>query len=233
MNNNRVLKDYVSQQRASGVADEIIKNALIQSGWTAEQINQALLDNMTTNESTISENDYPIQQRWIAKYVIGNCIGLVFWTLLTLGSSYRLLTTTFVYLVISTIQIVVVYLRRKYYRYELQSQYLFLHQGVLNKQQRSIPYGVIQHVFVKQDILDRVLGLASLTIENAASGAGASNIFTRYAVKNKKNVNQDIIGFSGNSISIPGLLKDDAEALKTHVLTKMKENPIEDKQSGL
>ena len=42
-----------------------------------------------------------------------------------------------------------------------------------------------------------------------------------------------MVGFSGNKVSIPGLTKANAEILKGIVLQKMKENPIEDSQSGL
>lgn len=43
----------------------------------------------------------------------------------------------------------------------------------------------------------------------------------------------EALGFVGNKIHIPGLKKDDAEALKAIILQKVKENPIEDSQSGL
>jgi hypothetical protein len=42
-----------------------------------------------------------------------------------------------------------------------------------------------------------------------------------------------MVGFSGNKVNIPGLTKQNAEILKGIILQKMKENPIEDSQSGL
>lgn len=103
---------------------------------------------------------------------------------------------------------------------------MVVNQGVFSKQQRNVPYGVIQNLFVKQDLLDRLLGLSSLSIENASAGAGADQ-----ASSPKKQM--DMVGFSGNKISIPGLLTRDAEALKSVVLQKMKEHPIDDSRSGL
>ena len=120
----------------------------------------------------------------------------------------------------------------------LRWQFLTLRQGILSKQQRHIPYGVIQNLFVKQDLFNRVFGLASLTVENASQGAGAftapqeQKVFG-LRVGNQRQQQVEMVGFSGNKVSIPGLTKQNAETLKEIVLQKMKENPIEDSQSGL
>jgi len=111
------------------------------------------------------------------------------------------------------------------FHYSVEDKFLFLRQGILSKRERHIPYGVIQNLFVKQDLLDRILGLASLTIENASQGAGAL-----YATEREK---VETIGSSGNRVRIPGLKKANAEFLKGIILQKMKENPVEDSQSGL
>ena len=127
-------------------------------------------------------------------------------------------------------------LRRITFHYALDSKFLNLQQGILNKTQRHIPYGVIQNVFVKQDLFDRLFGLASLTLENASMGAGSQEGLTKVfgiTLSNKKQQRVEMVGFSGNKVSIPGLTKQNAETLKSIVLQKMKENPVEDSQSGL
>lgn len=116
-------------------------------------------------------------------------------------------------------------LRRATFHYSIEDKFLTLRQGVFSKEQRHIPYGVIQTVFLKQDLFDRILGLASLSIEDASQGAGA------LAAPRQQKV--EMVGFSGNKVCIPGLTKAHAEILKGIILQKMKENPIEDSQSGL
>ncbi len=88
-----------------------------------------------------------------------------------------------------------------------------------------MPYGVIQNVFIKQDLFDRIFGLATLRIENASQAGGARDIRIRQGQEN--------LGASGNKVNIPGLKKQNAEELKNLILKKIKENPIEDSQSGL
>ena len=107
----------------------------------------------------------------------------------------------------------------------------------MSKQERHIPYGVIQNIYVKQDLLDRLFGLASLAIENASQGAGSQDGNTTkifgMTFSNQRRQQTEIVGFRGNKVSVPGLTKQNAEVLKGIVLQKMKENPIEDSQSGL
>lgn len=118
---------------------------------------------------------------------------------------------------------------RSRFHYILDDKYIRIHQGVISKKERNLPYGVIQHVFLKQDIFDRIFGLATLRLENAGQGAEPVKSFRLTGVTK----NSDSLGASGNKINIPGLKKKDAEALKVLVLQKMKENPLEDGQSGL
>lgn len=88
-------------------------------------------------------------------------------------------------------------------------------------------------------MLDQLLNTASLTIENASQGAGNTTpqeekIFgIRVGTKKTyRESNIEMIGFSKNRVGIPGLTKQDAESLKGIILQKMKENPIDDSQSG-
>jgi len=87
-----------------------------------------------------------------------------------------------------------------------------------------IPYGVIQNIIVKQDLFDRIFGLASLIIENASESGGAFEL---------QNQQVETVGFYGNKVTIHGLTKTNAEILKSIILQKMKENPTEDTRSGL
>ena len=187
----------------------------------------------------ITEKNYPIEGKWIFKSVWGSALVLLFLVpyffieMATGRFSFYLI----IYLAFVPVHIIIVLLQRANFHYSIEDKFLTLKQGILSKQQRHIPYGVIQNIFVKQDLFDRIFGLASLTVENASQGAGSQNAGTSkifgMTVSNKKRESVEMVGFSGNKVSIPGLTKQNAEVLKGIVLQKMKENPIEDSQSGL
>lgn len=194
----------------------------------------------------ITEKNYPIQRLWIFKSIINLLIIFIFWILFSLF--FYLLdktvankeTYTNFFIVIASVIIIcliIAVLRRENFHYSIGEKFLTLKQGILLKQQRYIPYGVIQTILVKQDLFDRILGLASLTIENASLGAGASAVLKQKFFEPRFGTQQsqqgEVIGSYGNAARIPGLTKADAEALKNIILQKMKENPIEDGQSGL
>lgn len=170
---------------------------------------------------------------------MGSLIALViFGSLWLLGvRTARVTGYVMVLAVAAPVHFMITVLRRANFRYTLEEKFLTLYQGVLSKQQRHIPYGVIQNIFVKQDLFDRIFGLASITIENASQGAGnaqkgEAKVFGMKVGAQQKR-RDELVGFSGNKVSIPGLAKANAEILKALILNKMKENPIEDNQSGL
>ena len=196
----------------------------------------------------ITENDYPVRGLWVLKSALGLLTALIilvsFFLLGVEDENLRFLQYQVVgyYLIISIafafFHIIITILRRMTFHYSVEDKFLILRQGILSKQQRHIPYGVIQNLFVKQDLFDRIFGLASLTIENASQGAESlatlreQRVFgIRVGVQQRNQV--ETVGFFGNKVNIPGLTKADAEILKAVVLRKMKENPIEDSQSGL
>jgi membrane protein YdbS with pleckstrin-like domain len=188
---------------------------------------------------TITEKNYPVESLWILKSILTWLIILVIFGAFFLfgANDARNISNLVIYIFFAIFSVVYAALRRNTFRYSIDAKFLNLQQGILNKQQRHIPYGVIQNIFVKQDLLDRLFGLASLTLENASMGAGSgqerqSKVFG-ITFSNKRQQRAEMIGFSGNKISIPGLSKRNAETLKGIVLQRMKENPIDDSQSGL
>jgi uncharacterized membrane protein YdbT with pleckstrin-like domain len=191
-------------------------------------------------EGIITEKNYPIQRLWVFKSILGSLFTLIFVVVYFLISSRLISDDTemnlfairifgpYVILALgfAIFYFIVTALRRANFHYFIEEKFLTLKQGILSKQQRHIPYGVIQNLFVKQDLFDRIFGLASLTIENASQGAGVLAVPQR-----RQEI--EMVGSSGNKVSIPGLTKQNAETLKEIVLQKMKENPVEDSQSGL
>lgn len=200
-------------------------------------------------DGIITEKNYPVQGLWVFKSILGPLLSLIiivplFW-FSRFGESKDSKISLYVSLYVSLIIIFAIFplviitiLRRATFHYSIEGDFLTLRQGILSKQQRHIPYGVIQNLFVKQDLFDRIFGLASLTIENASQGASSlaapqeQKVFG-LRVGNQRQQQMEMVGFSGNKVSIPGLTKANAEILKGIILQKMKENPIEDSQSGL
>jgi len=193
-------------------------------------------------DEIITEKNYPIQGLWVFKSFILSLLMIIlvllFWFSPFSGNKGTEISLYIPAIIFAIYYFVVTILRRATFHYSIDGQFLTLRQGILSKQQRHIPYGVIQNLFVKQDLLDRIFGLASLTVENASQGSGAFTAPQKQKVfgllvGNKRQQQVEMVGFSENKVSIPGLTKQNAETLKEIVLQKMKENPIEDSQSGL
>ena len=188
----------------------------------------AAVNNFPGNAAIVTEKNYPITTLWLFKGV-----------LIILGISIVLLIFGYVapkLIILMVISLIANPLIRKNFHYALNDKYFYVKQGVFSKKERNLPYGVIQNVFVKQDLFDRIFGLASLRVENASQAGGGNKEHwwnKSYGSKSTVYGQQEGIGAYGNAVNIPGLKKSNAEELKGLVLQKMKENPIEDSQSGL
>lgn len=235
------LQDYIKQQLAQGVNKEIIINSLIGAGWQKAEIDEALnaiyLNSSQTSSQIpsaplveqITENNYPVQPIWVLKSMLGFVFAFtisIFLLLIGYINFYLILLILY-----TPIYFIIVVLRRKNFHYLIDKEFMVIKQGVLSKKQRNIPYGVIQNVFVKQDLFDRLFGLASVTIENASQAGGKENneqkVFgMKMRAQNRQQV--ETVGFTGNKVSIPGLTKQNAEALKNTILERIKANPIEE-----
>lgn len=172
----------------------------------------------------LTEKDFPIQFVWLFKSLFGS----LFVILITFGMARFGYVNYFLLLFVgyTPVAFVVTLLQKNNFHFALDEKFLLLKQGVLSKQERNVPYGVIQHVFIKQDLFDRVFGLASLTIENATKS------LAEIQVQKTQKAPMEYIGFRGNAVVIPGLNKEHAEVLKMKILEQMKNNPIEE-NSGL
>lgn len=184
----------------------------------------------------ITEQKYPIQRRWIFIFTIRIVLLAIFVFILSMIQSYfedphpemsfwdwiaKNPETSIYFWLFSFIVLAVAIteaLRRHNFHYAIDDAYLTLGQGVISKQQRHIPYGKIQNIYVSQGLLDRIFGLTLVVIENVSQESAKQNAG---------------VGFFGNRITIPGLTKESAEIVKNAVLQKMKESPLGDGNSGL
>jgi membrane protein YdbS with pleckstrin-like domain len=233
---NQDILNYINAELAKGTPRNDIRTALVGSGWQSKDIDEAfnttasVATNNNSNSSLygasqglhVSEKDYPITKLWIFKAPIN----IVLVSIIAILFGYY-----FPYLLIALpIYLIANPLIRANFHYSIEDKFFVVKQGVFSKKQRNLPYGVIQNVLAKQDIFDRIFGLASLRVEDASRGGGGS---ARKSFRLTSSRQGESVGASGNKVNIPGLRKKDAEALKNIILQKMKENPIEDSQSGL
>ncbi len=186
---------------------------------------------MDTKE-IVSEKNYPITTIWVFKSPL--IMALISGVAFLFGYYFPL------FLILIPILLVINPLTRRNFHFSIGDKFLDVKQGILSKGERHIPYGTIQNVLVKQDIFDRIFKIASLTVENASQGAGATAPERKFlglslGTKNYKQpwYAPGLLGYSGNQVNIPGLKKQHAEELKEVILQKVKDNPIEDSQSGL
>ncbi len=186
-------------------------------------------------DGIITEKNYPIRNIWLFKQIVPALIILpIYFIFIGIGGGAEHLSSAvfifFPFLFIFALVLGINVLRCSNFHYSLEEHFMVLHQGIISKQNRNVPYGVIQGVFVHQGLFDRIFGLASLTIEDFSQGGKSAMDVDGYVSSGKSR--HEALGFVGNKIHIPGLKKGDAEELKTVILQKVKENPLEDSQSG-
>lgn len=189
----------------------------------------------------ITEKKYPLQKIWLIKSLYAPLlVTFVFLGIYIFhqqqgrfqnpyeGDAY--LIASGIAFGLTLISFVPTALRRANLHYALEEKFLKLREGVIVKRERYLPYAKIQNVVVQQDPLDRLLGLALLRIENVAGGD------TGMIPQGDLDFTPEFepIGSWGNSVTLPGLKKEDAEALKGILLAKVKTAIEEGKEkSGL
>jgi len=187
----------------------------------------------------VTDKDYPVESSWVLKVPISFLIVTVF-IVIFMGAILLPIAFTesegwlvliivigmiiFMMVGIGILSIIIASLSKDNFHYSIESEFVIFHQGIISKQQKNLPYGVIQDVIVSQDIADRFFGLASIIIENASFGGG--QLYGRRQAG-------ALIGFVGNIAVIPGLTLENAEKLKGIFLSKMREFTTTNDRGGL
>lgn len=94
------------------------------------------------------------------------------------------------------------HLRYRLWRYEVQSDALFLHRGVLTRVRTVVPYVRVQHVDTQRNPLERALGLSRVVVYTAGS--------------------------RGADVTIPGLRPKRAESLQSQLRDLAGEHDTDD-----
>lgn len=183
-----------------------------------------------SNLNLINATTHPIERIWVIKNVI---IWSSFCALMVSTIGQKFIFSHFIATLIISPPLIYLYLMLtiKNYHYEFGDKLITLKQGIISKSERTVMYGRIQNICVSQGIINRLLGLASISIETASEGAGAKFIVQNS--KSKENLAGALLGFRSNRIGVPGLSYENALYLRDALLGLIKNNPIYDAESGL
>lgn len=107
-----------------------------------------------------------------------------------------------VFAVVALVLLVHAHLRYRLWRFEVQSDALFLHRGVLTRVRTVVPYVRVQHVDTQRNPLERAIGLSRVVVYTAGS--------------------------RGADVTIPGLVPDRAESLQEQLRSLAGEHDADD-----
>lgn len=174
----------------------------------------------------ISDREYKIERVWILEWIIGPSIGALafiipFYLRAPSGPGEMRWIGLPLVAIVFVPYLVRLILVRNSFHYELGDKFITVRQGVISRQERHIPYTGIQNVIINRRLMDRVWGIAALTIENATTSDASAESEDVYAERD--NGRTELLGASGNKLNIPGLKLANAEFLKKVILEKIKE----------
>lgn len=108
-----------------------------------------------------------------------------------------------------------------FFSFRFDDDYIIAKQGIISRQERHLPYVVMQDVVIKQSILDRLFGLATIVVENASMGGvmGMNTQQNRYGRKQNTTI-MTTMGMHGNMFILSGIKLSDATMLRDWLLDK-------------
>src|SRR5207249_1831209 len=65
-------------------------------------------------------------------------------------------------------KVITAYIWKSNYYFEFEPEYILLRTGIWSRQENHLPYKSIQNITNSQSFFDRMLGLSTVTIQNAA-----------------------------------------------------------------
>lgn len=142
-----------------------------------------------TFEKEISSNTYPITSAWFVQQAINWFFTSVFYSAIidlflvspgkngapSITEMFGLGSTTLwsvfigLFIVIYSFHLIYMALWRSTYFFSFLPDYIVTKQGIIAKAENHLPYRSVQDVSVSQGIIERMLGLATVRIENAAA----------------------------------------------------------------
>jgi membrane protein YdbS with pleckstrin-like domain len=149
----------------------------------------------------ISTRNYPIDNRWYTQAILTGIITsffyaalVVYWIFGRSFEQYSGLSNFSIFLILTGIFFIVQIIRlviwkSKFY-FAFLPQFITQKTGIIATQEKHLPYKSIQDVIIKQSLFEKILGLSTIIVQNAAGGMVTGN---------KRG-----IGISGAHVVIPG-----------------------------
>ncbi|MFB6086271.1 MAG: PH domain-containing protein [Halodesulfurarchaeum sp.] len=107
-----------------------------------------------------------------------------------------------IFVAVTGVLVLHAHLRFRLWHFEVRSDALFLHRGVLTRVRTVVPYVRVQHIDTQRNPLERAIGLSRIVVYTAGS--------------------------RGADVTIPGLVPDRAESLQEQLRTLAGEHDADD-----
>jgi putative membrane protein len=173
----------------------------------------------------ISSKTYPISPRWmVAKFAVIILVNVILFAFVAVAFYFASVSMTFAfeienfkklilfaplfYLLFSIFDIIYTLVWKANYKFQFLPEFIYINTKVIDNREKHIPYHTIQDVVVSQGVMDRLFGLANITIENASA-------INQSSVQGKNISNAVVI--PGQSLSNANKI---SEILKGTILTK-------------
>ena len=175
--------DGVDQKNAEAIKEFLLNKIQGKSSAAASQPLPSQVSEPVKFQSDkkISSENYPIDKKWIklaaTTEIIVSLLGSAF-VLAWLSSFFIYYQSLILMVIVYIFAVAVIFsllfaqslIFKKNYYFEFMPDYILLKTGVLSRQEKHLPYKAIQNVTTKQGLIERMFGLATVSIENAAGG---------------------------------------------------------------
>lgn len=124
-----------------------------------------------------SSVNYPIDGKWVLASLLGNLFGSAYITGLIsvflfgrdiLSPALILPSLLGIFLVLYVLLFAYSLLWKATFSFELLPQFILMKDGVVMREEKHVPYRSVQNVLLKRTLAERIFGLCSVVIENAA-----------------------------------------------------------------
>lgn len=124
----------------------------------------------------VSSVSFPINGKWYAQSVLSALFGsALISVLITVRAEIPVLFSLIPFVILFVGQFLYAVLWKNAYTWNLSSEFLEMSEGVIARKSTHLPYRTIQDVILTQSIIERVLGLCTVRVENAASVSMSSS----------------------------------------------------------
>lgn len=168
----------------------------------------------------MDQKTYPLRAKWLCKSGIVTFLAILFFwfSAMPIGGEVAVFGM-YIPLKSYHIGVVVIWLvffsiplsNFMTFKFNLGDDSVQSQQGLFSVKKANIPYANIQDVFVQQDFFDRILGIYTVVIKTTGFGGPRRASFLMKIFT---------LGFGGYGLSIPGLVKQDADSLQDFLMQK-------------